>query len=192
MKKSQQWAREILGEYRGGNRVILDLESTGLGSDDELIQVAVVGLDGFVYYDELVKPTIPIPAEATAIHGITNEMVADSLPLSAPKHAYLFGLLTGATVLTFNAEYDRRILAQSCIANQIGYADAYQWECVMKKYAAHYGEINRRYGGYKWQSLTNACRQQGVPVQDAHSALGDALMTLELLKAMAGAREGVK
>ena len=64
----------------------IDLESTGVDPvKDEIIDFAAVVLspDGSrTQWQCRVKPSIPIPAEATAIHGITNADVADCPPFS--------------------------------------------------------------------------------------------------------------
>ena len=79
-----------------------------------------------------------------------------------------------------------RMLWQSIDAanadDQYRWLDFLDYECVMEAYAAYWGQRNRRYGGYKWQSLSNACRQQGVKVVDAHSAVGDAKLTAALIR----------
>jgi DNA polymerase-3 subunit epsilon len=58
-----------------------DLETTGINiSTDRIIEIAVIKLmpNGEVLRkSNLVNPTIPIPAESTAIHGISNADVAD-------------------------------------------------------------------------------------------------------------------
>ena len=58
------------------NCAILDTETTGLYDDAEIVEISIIDENGGVLLDTLVKPLKPIPAEATAIHGITNEMVA--------------------------------------------------------------------------------------------------------------------
>ncbi len=40
-------------------------------------------------------------------------------------------------------------------------------------------------GGYRWHKLVDAARHYRIPVVDAHSALGDAKLTLAVVKAMA-------
>lgn len=66
--------------------VVLDLEATGPNAaTDRIVQVGLVELrpDGSTAEREwLVNPGRPIPAEATAIHGITDAMVADKPPFS--------------------------------------------------------------------------------------------------------------
>lgn len=62
--------------------VFFDLETTGVSvSNDRIVQIGMIK-----YYSDgrkeeknrLVNPTIPIPEEATAVHGITNEMVQEA------------------------------------------------------------------------------------------------------------------
>ena len=62
--------------------VIFDLETTGLSiNTDKIIQIGALklNLDGTSEKKNiLINPGIPIPSNATEIHGITNEMVAGS------------------------------------------------------------------------------------------------------------------
>jgi DNA polymerase III subunit epsilon len=61
--------------------VFFDLETTGTStSADRIVELFAVriGVDGNEHQiHHLINPTIPIPEDATAIHGITNEMVQD-------------------------------------------------------------------------------------------------------------------
>ena len=61
---------------------VFDLETTGLQiTKDRIVQIAVIKLfpDGrSETFNELVNPGQTIPAEITAIHGISNEMVANA------------------------------------------------------------------------------------------------------------------
>jgi DNA polymerase III subunit epsilon len=57
--------------------------------------------------------------------------------------------------------------------------------CAMKTYAKFYGAWNTTRREYGWQKLEQACKQQRIPVENAHNALGDVLMTLALVKKMA-------
>ena len=63
--------------------VFFDLETTGVSvSNDRIVQIGIVKYyaDGREKEEKnrLVNPMIPIPEEATAVHGITNEMVKDA------------------------------------------------------------------------------------------------------------------
>jgi len=178
--------------WLGCGCLILDTETTGLGDDAEIVEIAVIDSEGRVLLDTLVKPVNPIPAEATAIHGITNEMVqdAESWPY---VYGELIGLLNkhpGSPLVIYNAEYDLRLIRQTSALHNGGWVRAMPGGderalCAMLVYADFWGEPGR-YGDCKWQKLTVAAQQQGVKVEGAHRALADCKMTLGVVKAMAG------
>lgn len=59
--------------------IYYDTETTGVRSaQDRVIEIAAYDPERNLTFERLVKPDIMIPAEATAIHHITNEMVADA------------------------------------------------------------------------------------------------------------------
>jgi len=59
--------------------IYYDTETTGIKSDkDRIIEIAAYDPLLNKTFVELVNPGIPIPAEATAVHHITNEMVAEA------------------------------------------------------------------------------------------------------------------
>jgi len=53
--------------------LVLDTETTGLGDSAEIIEIGIINGSGEVVMNTLVKPSISIPATATAIHGITDD-----------------------------------------------------------------------------------------------------------------------
>src|SRR5438270_14068809 len=61
---------------------VLDLETTGVDPKlDRIIEVSVLKLlpgGGHDHRTRRVNPGVPIPPEATAVHGITDDDVADS------------------------------------------------------------------------------------------------------------------
>lgn len=59
--------------------IFYDTETTGIKPDkDRVIEIAAFDPVLNRTFEKLVNPGIPIPAEATAIHNISNEMVADA------------------------------------------------------------------------------------------------------------------
>lgn len=171
--KAENWAKALLARR---DWVILDTETTGLSGADEIIQIGILGSDGSVLFDSLVRPTRPIPPSATLIHGITDEDVADS-----PSYPEIFervrNILSGKTVIIYNADYDLRLLRQTGAKYRlpIPAVDDCRVECAMLQYSAYVGELWAD-GSYKWQRLTGG----------DHSALGDCRATLNLIKRMAG------
>jgi DNA polymerase-3 subunit epsilon len=104
------WARRVVEE---GEALILDTETTGLEAHDEVIQLAIVDMRGHVLLQTLVRPTVPVGTEARAIHGITDEVLAEA-PSFAQLHETIAGLLGNRSVLAYHAHFDCRLLAQTC------------------------------------------------------------------------------
>ncbi|PDW01418.1 3'-5' exonuclease [Candidatus Chloroploca asiatica] len=169
-QKCQEWARETMAMP---NAVILDTETTGLDCHAEIVQIAIIDLKGGVLLDTLIRPSQPIPSAATAIHGITDDMVKDA-PRLLDILPLLRSLLDHHTVLIYNAEYDSRILSQSGVPNLAGWPTTFV--CVMQWYSMYVGDFSEYYGDYKRQRL---------PGGD-HTAMGDCRATLAVLKRMAG------
>ncbi|HDG4082628.1 TPA: 3'-5' exonuclease [Staphylococcus aureus] len=178
----QQQAQQCLNR----NCLILDTETTGLGDNAEIVEIAIIDASGKALLNTLVRPSKPIPAEATAIHGINDEMVKDA-PTWPEIGPQMCRLISGKAMAIYNADYDIRLLEQTDrIWNVTPKLDSYpQTVCIMQEYAEFYGQHSER-GGYKRQKLTAAAEQQGVKIEGTpHRALSDCLTTLGVIKAMA-------
>lgn len=172
---ARAWAAKLLSQP---DTLILDTETSGLHGSAEICQIALIDVSGRVLLDTLVRPTRPIPRDASAIHGITDATVADA-PTFADLAPQLRELLSGQTVVIYNANFDVRMLEQSARAHQLTYEVpifAGEYEDAMEPYSAWCGDWSEYHGNYRWQAL---------PGGD-HSALGDARATLAVLKKMAG------
>ncbi|MEO1443658.1 MAG: 3'-5' exonuclease, partial [Chloroflexota bacterium] len=93
----------------------------------------------------------------------------------------------GKNVVIYNAKYDRKMMHRSderSALPRVNYKEEATYWCAMEHYAEFWGE--KRYGSFTWQKLTAAADQQGVVVENAHDALGDCLMTLGVIRSMAG------
>ena len=170
---------------------ILDTETTGLDNQAEIVEISIIDQQGQVVLDTLVKPLRPIPADATAINGITNDMVATA-PSWADIHADVCRIVGSKPLVIYNADYDLRLMAQT--AAQYGLQPVVAEagvHCAMLVYAEFHGDWNDYKGSYRWQRLTNAAQQQGVVIEGtAHRALADVKMTLGVIKAMAQQQAG--
>lgn len=168
------WAREILAHPQ--NVLILNTETTGLEYGSEIIQIAAVDATGSPMFDTLIKPLLPIPPQASNINGITNEMVANAQPWTI-FYPWMVELVSGryAKRISFNADFDTKMIRSSCQANGIPHLVMGYWDCCMLRFAAWWGEWNEYRQDYKWQPLTGG----------DHTALGDCLATLALIKRMA-------
>lgn len=170
---SIEWAKSLLDQP--DRYVILDTETTGLGTYDEVIQIGVIDPMGSVLLDRLIKPTrnTHIPLGATLIHRITMPML-ENMPRYNEIADMLESVVRGRTIVTYNAEFDRRLLTQSA-----GFAGGFvppgPWECAMLQYSQFVGNWDKYAQAYRWQKLWGG----------DHTALGDCRATLARIKDMA-------
>lgn len=169
---------QFINGLRGHEYVVLDTETTGM-TDGEIVQIAIVRHTGEIAYFSHVKPKHPIPAEATAIHGITDAQVVDSPPWEYVS-ALIEPILTGTKVVAYNAVYDRKMMHQSAEKSGLTKVDwkvLSPWYCCMEAFAEYFGDYSKWYGSYKWQKLSVAARYCAIPQEKEHSSLGDAITT---------------
>jgi DNA polymerase-3 subunit epsilon len=160
--------------------VYLDTETTGTDYNDGIVEIAIADHDGIALLETLVRPHRRIPAAATAIHGITDEMVREALgwPDVWPR---VQALLRGRHVGIYNADFDLKMLQQSHRHARM------QWQpigatqfCIMKLYADFRNEPGP-YGTPRWHKLEDAARQCRIALPTAHRALADALLARAVL-----------
>lgn len=167
--------------------LVLDTETTGL-HDGEICQIAIIDQDGVIRLNTLVKPVGEIPIDATRIHGITPADVV-SAPGWSEIAPQVCDILDGKVVIVYNAIYDRKMMhrsAEHAGMEKIDWKTFSSWYCAMLAFAEFYGDWNDYYQSYKWKPLSFAAQHCGVNVQDAHTALGDCLMTLGVVRHIAG------
>jgi exodeoxyribonuclease X len=89
--------------------VFLDTETTGLGPDDRLFQVAYI-FNG-EQHEALFRPPVPITIDAMVVTHVTNEMVADKDPFEGSQmQAGLRNLLAENILVAHNAKFDAEML----------------------------------------------------------------------------------
>lgn len=193
--EAANWAKVLLSL---GDFVVLDTETTGLNRElDEPVEICVIDADGKPLLNTLVNASQPVDKGAFAVHGITPEKIA-AAPVFSRIEAQLASAVKGKRVIIYNVSFDTAMIDNALAAqaespetahthNVMGAAS---WECAMTWHAQFHGEPYH-FGGYRAQSLTKACEQMGINAIDApaHSALGDCLRTLALIRKMAEYRE---
>lgn len=180
-RQSQEWAQQLL---RSGRFYVFDTETTGVDKAAEIVQIGVLDSDGHVVLNTLIRPQRPCPPQATAVHGITNAMLA-SAPDFLDVYVQLSALFAGSTLVAYNMDFDWRMLLQSLALNQMPMIRSGSRHCAMKQYARFHGTYNSMRGDYRWHKLAVAAKHMQIEVLDAHSAVGDCRMTLALIYAMA-------
>jgi DNA polymerase-3 subunit epsilon len=172
-QESIDWARAVLDQP--DRFVILDTETTGVTTYDEVVQIGVIDPRGSVLLDRLIKPsqTTHISRDATAIHRITMAML-EKMPHYNEIADMLQSVVQGRTIITYNAEFDRRLLMQTAGFSG-GFVPPDPWECAMLQYAQFIGDWDRYRNAYRWQKLLGG----------DHTAVGDCVATLARIREMA-------
>src|SRR5688572_29960828 len=109
--KTMSYLDDFRKALTGKEFLVLDTETTGL-YDGEIVQIAIIDSDANVLLDTLVKPVKPIPADATAIHGITDEMCKDA-PVWAQITGHIESIISGKLLVVYNATFDRGMMHKS-------------------------------------------------------------------------------
>ena len=174
-------AIEKAQEWLSGGLAIIDLETTGLGPRDEPIELAVIDGSGNTLLENFLRPTIPIPHEATDIHGISDEEVRE-----APTIVELLPdlkQLSDLHWLSYNYEFDSQLLRQGFAAR--GYrrppwSGSLDDHCIMRLFHTYY--YGSQHYPAPWVGLDAAMEQCGLKrTGRKHRALPDALAARDVL-----------
>lgn len=158
--------------------VFFDLETTGTNiTHDRIVEISIVKLmpDGTVVErSRRLNPEMPIPAEATAVHHITDDDVAAE-PTFRQVAASLSKLLQGCDIAGFNSNrFDIPLLDQEFHRAGVDF-DLNGVRFVDVQTIYHKKEPRTLVAAYRYYC--------GKELEDAHSALADTRATMEVLMA---------
>jgi DNA polymerase-3 subunit epsilon len=154
-----------------------DLETTGINiSKDRIVEIAIHKImpDGTEKtHTFLINPTVPIPAEVIAVHGITNEMVANEPTFSQRAHE-IYGIIKDADLAGFNSNrFDIPLLAEEMLRAGVDF-DMGNRNAIDVQNIFHKMEQRTLVAAYKFY-----CNKD---LTDAHSAAADTIATYEVFK----------
>jgi DNA polymerase-3 subunit epsilon len=166
---------------------LVDVETTGRdASVDRVVEVGVAVARGgeiIARYNWLIHPGIPIPAEARAVHGISDEDVKASPRFEAVAHE-VAAALVGCVPAAYNAAFDRAFLvnefaraahaplpAPPFLRREVDWLDPLVWA----------REIQRE---ERSRALGDVAARLGVALENAHRASDDAEAALRVLLAL--------
>ncbi len=157
---------------------VFDLETTGLKPDlDRIVEIAILRIepDGkTTEYVRRVNPQVPIPADATAVHGISNEDVKDK-PAFQTIAQEVANFLQGCDLGGFNlSNYDLRLLLREF--ERAGIKFSLDGRAIV--------DAKQIYHAREPRTLEAACRfYLNEEHAHAHSALHDAIATWKVINA---------
>ena len=158
--------------------VFFDLETTGINiAKDRIVEISVLKVypNGKEEQKTMrVNPEIPIPAEATAVHGITNEDVKDC-PTFKQIAKELARYIEGCDLGGYNSNrFDIPLLAEEFLRVGLDF-DMRKRKFVDVQTIFHKMEQRTLSAAYRF--YCDKC------LEDAHTAAADTFATYEVLKA---------
>ena len=158
--------------------LFFDIESTGLDiSTDRIVEISMIKVmpDGSRQVKtRRVNPTIPIPAAAQAVHGISDEDVKDC-PTFAQLAKSMYQWMEGCDIAGYNSiSFDVPLLAEEFMRAGIE-PDFHDRDMVDVQVIFYKKEPRTLSGAYKFYCDKN--------LEDAHAAEADTMATLEVLEA---------
>ena len=157
--------------------VVVDTETTGINPDtDAIIELGMVLFEfdaetGGAYrviasFDQLEDPGFPIPPDSTAVHGITDEMVAGQRINDADVLQFLEGV---SIVIAHNSKFDRVFLEK-----RLPVFESLPWGCSL-------AQVDWSAEGIGSAKLDYIAFQYGF-FYEAHRAEEDCFALLEILQ----------
>jgi len=162
--------------------IFFDLETTGVDvKNDRIVQICIK--DGEKIITRELNPCMPIPKEASDIHGITDEMVQDK-PTFKQVSKSLYDILKGRDLATFNGNrFDVPLFINEFARCGIDF-DVSSVKLV---------DVSNIYRRLNPRDLSSAYKQYtGLELDGAHNAESDVLATEILLKLMQERHEEIK
>ena len=167
--------------------VVVDVETTGLDANkDKIVEIAAVKFYGFkpvAAFSTLLKPGRRIPAAATAVNGITNDMV-ENCPTFAQIKRSLELFIGDLPIVAHNAEFDIGFLHTSGMdfSSKVKFFDTLS---LSKKHIKD--PEGNKLASYKLQDV---CAECNIYFDGAHRSAADALATgllfIEIIKRVFG------
>lgn len=155
-----------------------DLETTGINiTKDRIVEIAILKIYPNGKEESktwLVNPEMPIPAEVIAIHGITNEKVANE-PTFKELAKEVYNMIKDSDLGGFNSNrFDIPLLAEEMLRAEVDF-DMKKRVSVDVQTIFHKMEQRTLSAAYKFYCDKN--------LDDAHSAEADTNATYQVLKA---------
>jgi DNA polymerase III subunit epsilon len=166
--------------------IVFDTETTSMvapeaapvGQQPRIVEFAAIKLNPFTLEEEgrfqcLINPRIPIPPDASKVHGITDEMVKEEPPF-AGRYSDLVDLFLGVeTSIVHNSQFDWRVMYWELhrIGKQTMFPYPPRQFCTVELAIKHYNLKTERGDRIRLGALHE---HLGLgPHKDAHRAMAD-------------------
>lgn len=156
---------------------VVDLETTGVNVDvDRIVEITVARFDPLTRecnsFYAVLNPGVPIPKEASDVHGFTDDAVAEK-PSFANCADVVHDMLKGSDLIGYgHRRFDVRLLAAEF--RRVGYSDPCEGARLIDPQVIFFQREPR--------TLSAALKFfTGQAHEDAHGTTGDVIATLQVL-----------
>jgi DNA polymerase-3 subunit epsilon len=168
--------------------IVLDTETTGFDPEkgDRIIEIGCVELDNHIptggHLQLYIQPEREVPAEAIAVHGITNEFLKGK-PVFSQVYSEFLDFVGDAKLVIHNAEFDMKFLNWEL--KKVGHAGL-PWTRSIDTLAI----ARKKFPGSP-ANLDALCRRFGIDNTERtyHGALLDSELLAEVYLELLGGRQ---
>ena len=168
--------------------IVLDTETTGMNPNDghKLVEIGCIELENHIPTGKAlqlyINPEREVPADAIAVHGITNEFLEDK-PVFSQVYDEFLEFIKGGKLVIHNAEFDMKFLNYELA--QVGHK-ALPWSEVIDTLAM----ARKKFPGSP-ANLDALCRRFGIDNTERtyHGALLDSELLAEVYLELLGGRQ---
>ncbi|TCD46689.1 bifunctional DnaQ family exonuclease/ATP-dependent helicase [Streptococcus sp. X16XC17] len=164
-------------KIKANKYAVIDLEATGTGSKAKIIQIGIVIVQNgeiMTTFESDINPYEPLDKHIKELTGITDEQLAQA-PDFGQVVREIYDLIGDAVFVAHNVKFDANLLAEALFFEGFDLltprVDTVELAQVLfPTYAKH--------------NLGHLTQELGIPLQQAHTAIADAMATAQLFLAI--------
>ena len=165
----------IKNEYLlNNNFVVFDLETTGLeAGKDKIIEIGAVKIEKGIITEQFstfVNPEMNIPADATKVNNITDEMVKDAPTIEKVLSDFML-FSKDCVLVAYNVDFDSKFIKNNCKKQFYEFSNKLD-DCLVW--------ARNKVLGLKNYKLKTVCEKMNVSLIGAHRAVNDTIATAKL------------
>ncbi|EFA76553.1 DNA polymerase III [Heterostelium album PN500] len=154
-----------------GRVVCFDLETSGFGPDDSIIEIGAVelinGCRTGLTFQSYAKPKTQIHPAAEQIHQLSNFLLQDAPPIEFVLSSFM-DFVGDSILVAHNLAFDRRMLIQELVRSKTPFDINHKCFCTMRYFRKMYKDSN-----YSLDSISQQLKINKLLLRRTHGALVD-------------------
>ena len=160
--------------------VVIDTETTGLGLNDEVVELSVLDSKANELYHSFFKPGVRMNSMATQVSGIADEHL-NGAPMFVSEWNKILSIIGGRRVAGHNLGFDRRLMQQT-LEKQTGVDCSQVFDKMFDNAIDSWRLAQQSNVGKGKRSLGQLCDAMGVKSSPNHRTSYDCLGVLYVLQ----------